>query len=391
MIIDQEFKSLNRKLNESEYKKLEASIIQEGIRDPLVLWNGILIDGHNRLDIATKHDISYSTINNNELADREEVKTWIINNQLGRRNLTPNEVSYYRGKLYESQKRQGNRTDLTSGNNYQKSTAEEIAERYGVSEKTIRNDAEFSKAVDRVEAEAGIDIKEAILSGRANVPKKNVEDVIKVKREAPEYVEPILNGDMTITQAKREIKRAKVIQDLESIETKQAKEIRGVYDVIVIDPPWQMEKIERDVAPNQVNFDYPTMTIEEITNLDIPCASDCHVWLWTTHKYLPTAFEILKAWSLKYVCTFVWHKPGGFQPFRLPQYNCEFALYARRGSPDFIDLKDFKLCFDAPRNGHSSKPDEFYDLIRRVTAGRRLDMFNRRSIDGFDRWGKEAA
>jgi N6-adenosine-specific RNA methylase IME4 len=133
------------------------------------------------------------------------------------------------------------------------------------------------------------------------------------------------------------------------------------------------------------------MTEAELVAMKMPSADACHLWLWTTHRFLPMAMRLLDAWGFKYVCTFVWHKPGGFQPIGLPQYNCEFAIYARRGCPQFIDTKAFPTCFHAARGKHSEKPSEFYDVVRRVTAGRRVDIFNRRPIEGFDTWGKEAA
>jgi len=388
--VDNELKSYIRPLKDEEYEKLKESILIEGIRDPLVVWQGILLDGHHRYKIAQEFGIEYKTVEVN-LPDMDAAKEWMIKNQLGRRNLTEQEASYYRGKLYESRKQHPCIHPKSGGNFFPRlKTSEIIGKEYGVTGRTVRNDAEFSQAVDKVAEEVGEEAKRAILSGQANIPKKDVEKLIEIKQEAPEFIEPVLKGEITLSKAIQETKRKQVIEKLNNIETKEVKELEGIYDVVVIDPPWPIEKIERDIAPNQVKLDYPTMTIDEIKELKIPCADNCHVWLWTTQKYLPAAFEILELWNLKYVCTFVWHKPGGFQPFGLPQYNCEFALYARRGNPQFIDFRDFKLCFEAPRTAHSEKPDLFYDLIKRVTAGRRLDMFNRRKIEGFETWGKEA-
>lgn len=92
MIIDPEFKALIPPLQAEELQKLEESILQEGCRDALVVWEtedgDVLIDGHNRFAICHKHTIAFKTIYK-EFASRQEVKLWMIRNQLARRNLTP--------------------------------------------------------------------------------------------------------------------------------------------------------------------------------------------------------------------------------------------------------------------------------------------------------------
>ena len=189
---------------------------------------------------------------------------------------------------------------------------------------------------------------------------------------------------------KTEEKKAIVQEQIQVLKEKEVQPSTGIYDVIVIDPPWQMEKIEREVAPNQVGFDYPTMTIDEIKAMDLPAEKNCHVFMWITQKHHRHGFEIFDAWGVNFICEFVWHKNGGFQPFGLPQFNHEYVMYGRIGTPTFIDFKNFFTCFNANRTGHSAKPEEFYDTIRRVTAGKRIDMFNRRKIEGYDTWGNQA-
>jgi hypothetical protein len=86
-IIDKDFQSLIPPLATGEYNLLEESILKEGCRDPLILWNEILIDGHNRYAICKKHNIEFN-VRERPFNSRNDVSIWIIQNQFGRRNLT---------------------------------------------------------------------------------------------------------------------------------------------------------------------------------------------------------------------------------------------------------------------------------------------------------------
>ena len=368
MEIKNEFKNLIPPLTMDEFRLLEISIINEGCRDAILTWGGFIIDGHNRFEICDKHGIEFST---KEIAfDSEDaVKVWMIDNQNGRRNLTDG----WKYELMQTKKA----ILLEKG---KANIVEAQKERHGVSLSTIDKDRNHNTR-NEIATELGWSTGKVAMAD-------------KVWKEAePEVKEKIKQGETTINQAYVELGRQvkKQEQELRFTELKE-KELRpttGKYDVIVIDPPWKMEKIKRDVAPLQVGFDYPTMEIDDIKNFELPAEENCHVFLWITHKHLPFGFDILMEWAAKYVCTFVWHKNGGFQAFGLPQYNCEFVLYGRIGTPEFIDLKKFNVCFNADRTGHSEKPEYFYEMIKRVTAGKRIDIFNRREIDGFDTWGNQ--
>ena len=332
-----------------EFEELKADIKANGLLEPIWIDEaGAIIDGRNRhracIETGTPPDF--------RTRHGDDLLPFVISLNLHRRHLSESQRDMVAAKIANMP--QGARTDVEPCLNLS-------------------------------------NVSQAAAAKLMNISRSGVQQAKQViERGTPELIAAVENGELPVSRAIQEIKRAEVITRLESIEAQETKAIEGVYDVVVIDPPWDMKKIERDVAPNQVEFEYPTMTDNEIKELSIPCADNCHVWLWTTHKKLPFAFELLEVWGLRYVCTFTWHKPGGFQPFGLPQYNCEFALYARRGSPIFIETKQFNVCFNAPRGAHSEKPDGFYERVRRVTAGRRLDMFNRRPIAGFDGWGNEA-
>jgi len=88
LLIDQEFRSLIPTLQPEEFAELERSLIAEGNRVPIDIWNGYIVDGHNRYDICEKHSVKLKEPNILPITDRDDVRVWIIRNQFGRRNLS---------------------------------------------------------------------------------------------------------------------------------------------------------------------------------------------------------------------------------------------------------------------------------------------------------------
>jgi N6-adenosine-specific RNA methylase IME4 len=166
----------------------------------------------------------------------------------------------------------------------------------------------------------------------------------------------------------------------------------GKYRCIVADPPWYVEKITREVRPKQgPGLDYPTLTVEQVTALPVPSFADedCHLYLWTTHRYLPQALEIACAWGFTYQCLMTWVKNVGITPFSW-MYDTEHVIFAKRGSLDLKQL-GLRLSFSAPVTKHSEKPAVFYERVLNASPGPRIELFARSERDGFTAWGNEIA
>lgn len=140
LIIDPELNALLDNLSTMETQELELSIEAEGVREPIIVWKGhnVIVDGHNRYSIATTLDKPYKVIER-EFPDKQAVINFMIRNQLGRRNLTPERRNYFIGVLYNETKGKAAEGERTS---------ETIAKQFGVSEKTVRRDGDFAKGVD---------------------------------------------------------------------------------------------------------------------------------------------------------------------------------------------------------------------------------------------------
>jgi ParB family chromosome partitioning protein len=161
----------------------------------------------------------------------------------------------------------------------------------------------------------------------------------------------------------------------------------GPFRAIVIDPPWPISKIVFDRRPvEKAVMDYATMTLEEIEKLPIAKLADprgCHIYLWVTHRYLPAGLKLFEAWGVRYECLLTWNKPTA-QPLWW-RFLTEHCLFGKIGTLPPLK-KGCAVSFSASQQKHSHKPDEFFDLVRKVSRGPRLTMFDYERKD-FEQWG----
>jgi site-specific DNA-methyltransferase (adenine-specific) len=258
VVVDTEFANLIPPLSADELAQLTENIMTEGCRDPLIIWadHNILLDGHNRHAVCEANKISFKTIEIS-LPNRTAAINWIISNQLGRRNLTPEAASYLRGKRYLAEKKQGERTDLTSDQNDTKlETADKLAAEYKVGKATIKRDAAFASAVDAVADIAGAEVRKVVLSRDAPISKKDVIAVSKVAASKPDEAKRIIKAVVTgeaknFKEAKKEIKKKAEIsaatapKDTSSFKLftgdllEASSNIEsGSIDAIITDPPY---------------------------------------------------------------------------------------------------------------------------------------------------------
>ena len=215
IIIDEEFRILLPQLDEETFRLLEENILEYGCRDPLVLWNGILIDGYNRYKICKHHDIPFRMVNM-EFDSREEVLIWIISNQVSRRNLTPIQLSHFRGLHYMADKKiQGTNNQFAQKSEkaqnepfHSGSTANRLAEHYNVARNTIKRNAKLAEALTAI-GEISPDIKRKILHGEIHISKSRLEALSSAPKEEIEAVALEMEAGEFIGRAPRNSKQPK--------------------------------------------------------------------------------------------------------------------------------------------------------------------------------------
>ncbi len=205
--IDPEFESRIPPLTETEYRQLEENILAEGVvLMPIIVWNGTIIDGHNRYRIAQAHPQIIYTVYEKDFENRYAALAWICKNQLGRRNLTKVQMELLLGERYEAEKMaerfRGNQytsvKESGAGQNgpreeHRHQTRQKIADEAGVSEAAIKRYAQFAKGVAAAE-EAAPGFRQKILGGEVKPTQQEMQAIAKAAPEKrPSLMDQIFN------------------------------------------------------------------------------------------------------------------------------------------------------------------------------------------------------
>lgn len=227
---------------------------------------------------------------------------------------------------------------------------------------------------------------------------KNKDIVEQVKQEAR------ANDDLATRTAVLQAVRAKQVEEkkeeriekiekqIEDINAGKLPELQGKFSVVSVDPPWPYEGESEKITtydPNgrRVANPYPEMSIEAIKNIELPMLDDSIVFLWTTHKFIKDAFDILQAWGFEYKATMVWDKEKIGMGAWL-RMQCEFCLVGIKGKP-YWENTLYRDIIREPRREHSRKPDAFFEMVENITKGRRLEYFSREKRNNWEVFGND--
>lgn len=359
----------------AEFEQLVADIKANGVREPVITYEGKILDGRNRFKAANAAGV--------EVPFREyegsDPLGFVISLNLHRRHLNESQRADVAAQLAPLS--HGQRADFASrAANLPVLTQSDAATLLSVSERLVRSAA-------KVREKAPPEIQEAIQQGRIAV-----SDAAKIAHRPHEEQRAIMDkaqeGSRNLVAAAR---RVDIEKQREEIDAGTVELPTGVYEVISIDPPWPYrdgeEQADYDPKGHRASNPYPEMSLEEIAALELPAADDCVLWLWTTHKFMRHSFALLDQWGFQERAILTWAKDR-MGLGRWLRSQSEFCIMATRGKP-LIDLTNQTTVLHGPMREHSRKPDEFYAMVESLCPGRKIDWFSREKREGWAQVGNE--
>lgn len=362
-------------LSDDDLRGLSADIKANGQRDPIIVFQGKLLDGRNRYKACDLAGVVPRTTDFKGSKTEAMIFVWSTN--FHRRHLTSSQAA-----MALAERKKIDPAFVLAVIEPLKQEAAESKKRKPMtsSQKALAMADNKSVAQNSAPQKGETRAKVAKMHGTNYAAVATCERILV---EHPELVEDIKSGKKSITQATREIKKTEI--------AKKVDWPKGKYRVIYADPPWSYGNTQPDYQTEQRDH-YPTMELKDICALPVKdlAMDDAVLFIWVTSPTLEESFQVIKAWGFKYKASFVWDKVG----HNMGHYNSvrhEFLLIAVRGScpPDVSRL--FDSVVSEQREGHSKKPESFYEVIDTIYPhGPRIELFARNTRKGWAGYGNQA-
>lgn len=280
-VIDPEFQNKIPPISEDEFRQLRENILAAGeVYEPLVAWDGVLVDGHNRWKIIQEHpEVKWRT-REMHFTDKWAAFEWMYKNQLGRRNLTDAQRTYMIGKMYEARKKShggdhGNQytkmANTQSGNlpNRKQGTAGQIARELGVGNNTVIRAEKFAKGVDALR-KTNPEAADKVLNGKAKVTKWDVAEIGSADRKDVEAAADAILNEMSIsplpTIKKMTKVRVKTPEDMANMQEIEAI-VNDMYDPSTT-PEFTIDLLLDDIQLNaEIYVQLLANTLQDRSNL----------------------------------------------------------------------------------------------------------------------------
>lgn len=349
-----------------DFERLKSDIAERGVLVPIeVDESGNVLDGHHRKRIADELGIDCPTVTRIGMAEHEK-RLHAVALNLARRHLTDAQkvalgMTIEPDVAEEARRRQGTRSDLTSGT----------------------NDPEVERTRDEVARQVGL--------GSGRTYERAKATIAKAEKVAPQVAEKAKAGELTMREVAKEVRAAEKAQKVAEIRSRPVPKVdaEGPWPVIYADPPWRYEHAE---PSRSLDNQYPTMTLEDICAMNVPATNDAVLFLWATSPKLTEALQVMDAWGFEYRTCMVWVKDRIGMGYYARQRH-EILLIGRRGNlpvPEPADRPDSVI--EAPLGRHSEKPSIVAETIVRMYPHLpRVELFARQARLGWDVWGNEAA
>lgn len=365
------------------YQDLLDDVLKHGVREPVWLYEGQILDGRNRYRAAQEMGVECPF----REYEGDDAAAFVVSLNLHRRHLTESQRAMVAAKL--ANMNQGERTDVQPSANLQKVSQADAADMLNVSTRSVA-------AASKVKAEGTPELVAAVESGRVSVSAAATvaEAPIEQQREiVARGTKEILQAAKQIRAERAEERRAERIEKIAEISKGNAPVgvVAERYPVIYLDPPWRYEHAESE--SRAIENQYPTMSLDEIKSMDMSKVAfdDCVMFMWATSPKLAEAFEVLDAWGFSYRTCAVWDKQKIGMGYYFRQQH-ELLLVAVKGTPPTPAPADRpSSVFSFPRGPHSAKPHEVYEIIEAMYPTLpKLEMFCRTPREGWGVWGNQS-